>query len=399
MTSPAPESSSSPTTSSSPWSIHAPPPPPDDANKQNDIPIVIPSRVDERCFTFCTQRSIARTFQVEPVCHTLCWRKVYEYERRMMDARFGSQEDVLFHYRDPLPYEKGTRDLPEHLAQQYARLAAVATACLLERTARWKDVQARRRAESTALLLEILRNHVKPGKAYTGDVDGRMARRIEREREALFQRLRLVMLEPPYPNYRTPGEFLWPFPPPRNNNWSFFRGHYITYARGTQKSGEHWSSMKNLFLTEGWEAAHALLRQGRDVGAVLDSNMLSRKEGPRTMGIQQLQGEAEAGTEKKVDPNYIAIISVEHLPPVLYKSLINRAQRIYDPVVSLLERYRESFASGQQRHTAYALWGTALDPEDGPLGTLKKLGAAFERRRKEEEREREEREGKKSGGL
>ncbi|KZO96149.1 hypothetical protein CALVIDRAFT_537351 [Calocera viscosa TUFC12733] len=263
------------------------------------------------------------------------------------------------------------------------------------------DAMTRRTAQITALRPELEAHFVQIEKMNRGEVDSETARRIRKEAKEFLQRMdRLAEIPSHYPRIRSASDFILPFPLPGTDNWSFLRGHYIIYARGTQKPGEHWGTMRTLFLTEGWDAVQALIRQGREVGAVLDSNMLPKKDGPKTVGLEQLPALAGREAEKKLDPNYMAIISLEHVPHVIFDSVCGSVQRISSRLTSFLQRYRESFASGQQWRTAGALWQTALDPVDGPLGTLKRVGEALDNRRKERQREEQAvREKEKRGGA
>ncbi|KZO96148.1 hypothetical protein CALVIDRAFT_598481 [Calocera viscosa TUFC12733] len=385
----ASKSSSSTSTPSS-----SSPSPPTSSNARTTIEI--PPWVDERCFTYCTQRSNARTFQVEPVCHTLCWRKVYDYEKRLINAWYGKQAKIVYSIPDAPMDDEGKRQLMARVEQQRTMIHERATLYYPAMMKRAEEASERQRVAINALLPELIANVALMKELTRKGGDREMLRQVIKEGKELSKRSRLI--PPTYPRFKSLGDFMVPFLPPRTNNWSFLRGHYITYAHGTQKAGEHWSSMRNLFLTDGWEAAHALLRQGRDVGAVLDSDMLSLNGPPGTMGLHHLQGQAEREADKKADPNYVAIISLEHLPPAIYEYLTNRAQRIHLRVASLLERYRDSFASGHQWRTAEMLWRTVLDPEDGPLGMISKIWEAFERRRKDAEQAAREARGKEKGG-
>ncbi|KZO96150.1 hypothetical protein CALVIDRAFT_598483 [Calocera viscosa TUFC12733] len=357
----------------------------DEMLKDVNVPVNILPRVDERCFTYCTQRSNTRTFQVEPACHTICWRKVWNYERTLINA--ASREGFV-HLNVPPPAgvtrEEDKEALHDRFADERERLHALDKRRKRPTADEEKERAFEERHLSFINALNTLAMQVKS----TGQEDKAqfihgLSAKVHGNSDKWFSSSRFG---------KWTGRWIHPFPPPNTDRWNWFRGHFIYYARGPSRAKEHMGSMQHLGLGEDWKADGALAV--RDIGE-------KRGNESRAVGLRELQGEEAGllGKEDIRDPNYAVLISLEHLPPMVYDSIINSFQRIYNPVVSLLERYRASFASGQQRRTAGMLWQTAWDPEEGPLGTLKKLGAAFERRRKEEEREREEREGKKGGGL
>ncbi|KZO96154.1 hypothetical protein CALVIDRAFT_598485 [Calocera viscosa TUFC12733] len=71
-----------------PRSSHPPslPIPPSASSSSTNSTVHVLPRIDERCLTLCSQRSNARVFQSPPACHTLCWRKIWAYERQLIDA-------------------------------------------------------------------------------------------------------------------------------------------------------------------------------------------------------------------------------------------------------------------------------------------------------------------------
>ncbi|KZO96147.1 hypothetical protein CALVIDRAFT_598480 [Calocera viscosa TUFC12733] len=351
----------------------------------------LPARTDERCLTYCTQRSNARTFRMEPVCHTLCWRKVYDYEQKLIDAaaRVGTLDITL---PGTVLSEEQTRELDARVIKQRDDLSTLAARYAPEKLARVEAAEARRKREAAALQPEWEAYCQRVERMQREGAEEDAVRRFMVEKRALRERVEQLSQPGPEHRYRSFGELLLPFPPPKTDRWSFLRGHYIYYVRGTHEPPHLWARM-TILGPWGLRIAQAVQRDGREVGALLDSDMVPKVKGPKTVGLAQMGAEQQQGSGKKErDPNYVAVLSLEHVPPAIYDSASSSMQRIYAPVLSFLERYRESFASGQQRRSARLLWEKLTDLEDGPMGMWKKMGAGFESLRKEREREeREER--------
>ncbi|KZO96145.1 hypothetical protein CALVIDRAFT_564041 [Calocera viscosa TUFC12733] len=366
------------------------------------ISVKVLPQIDERCFTYCTQRSNARTFQSEPVCHTFCWRKVRNHERLMLDLA-GKPGNVQLNITGSAltPNPEEDQALAERFHAEEARLRALALSMRASRRpAEKEDVAASIEAHVRDMKKEMAQRDAKLEVREAGMDAGEKRDKVTELRKMIRMTNERFYKYSASPRCAANEGRIWhdsrlvqfyPFAPPRTDSWSFLRGNYIYYARGPARATEQMDNMRHVGLGLGkeWVADGAW--------AVRDNGEKREKES-RSVGLQELQAEASGilgGGKQPRDPNYAVLLSLENIPPTVYASLDRTLQRIYNPVASLLERYRESFASGQQRRTAGMLWTTAFDPEDGPIGTLKKLGEAFVKRRKEEEREREEREKEK----
>ncbi|KDQ20037.1 hypothetical protein BOTBODRAFT_27453 [Botryobasidium botryosum FD-172 SS1] len=62
----------------------------------NPLPprIVGPDKVDERCFTYCSQTAQRRSLGEEPICRTYCWRKLFQYEKSLDSAARSKTESA-----------------------------------------------------------------------------------------------------------------------------------------------------------------------------------------------------------------------------------------------------------------------------------------------------------------
>ncbi|KZT55160.1 hypothetical protein CALCODRAFT_510301 [Calocera cornea HHB12733] len=363
--------------------------------------------VDERCFTWCTQRSASRVFQREPTCHTFCWRRFLPEQRRLVHAaiqpghinlsRTLSPEEA----RDTAAREAEAdafarqRDFLQHLAAQYAppKLAEI------ERLERERQREMEQLESEVKQTVERARRAVRE---QTPEV--RLKMRLKMREELRQLQARAEQAEQPLHGYREYGDLMQPFPPPMTDRWSWLRGHYVYYLRGPQRATGEWRNMRYLGMN-GMNLEYLLRKQGTPVGAVMSSGMVDRSRAPRTVGLKQLADD-EAGEEarqKTVDPNYWAIVSLEHVPPAIYTSLTSRLERIFSPALSLLSRYKESFTSGQQLRSARILWEKVTDEEDGPRGVWRRVGEGLDKVREKreravrelEERMKREREGEK----
>ncbi|KZT55164.1 hypothetical protein CALCODRAFT_360487 [Calocera cornea HHB12733] len=101
------------------------PPPPSPPTPNHHIP----ARTDERCLTYCTQASNARVFQSPPTCHTLCWRRIWAYERSLIQAA-STRAPLALTVPAPVQVGRGeeARELHSRFGRERERLQAMARA-------------------------------------------------------------------------------------------------------------------------------------------------------------------------------------------------------------------------------------------------------------------------------
>ncbi|EJT96708.1 hypothetical protein DACRYDRAFT_119924 [Dacryopinax primogenitus] len=334
----------------------------------------VPQWVDERCLSYCTQRSGNRTFQGEPTCHVLCWRKIYEHEQRLLDAASLPGQIGI--------NSPGTSPQVDKWKAERARLRSLTRRFAPEREKQWKSAASERKAS----LAE------RP--ASPPPVEGRTREGGDELRgpEKTLQ-LETDTSASTSANFIS-GSFS-PFPPPPNNIWSFLRGHYIFYGRGPDRVIARTRTMGHIGHPNNWYlTAKELEKDGESVGAILESSLKEQAklqqlvEAPGAVGMKHLHAEENwkkaQKKERRKQTDYIVLISLEHLPFAMYSSAVSTLERVTGPLGAFFTKYQESFTSGQQVRTMRRIWSTVKDPEYGPMGMFKRATESWERLRKEE---------------